>query len=704
MQGMISHIAMSLLVVLGSAGTVMADTLTVTGFSHPPNYALTTDLNDTQQLTDGRLASFPIWSKKESVGWAFTTPIAIELRLLSTGAAQNPKSGTLRLHSAKGLYAGVDVPRLADVYARSNDGKLRLVGSASPNSGNLKDKNVHWLDIEIQSTTESLLLVLHASGDYLFLDEIEWRASGPGRLPVNPSNLSSVRTVLEDSTRRAVGALEKAAASDLQAAAISLPIPALHIWSQDPWKEINLTDAPRLMTKRPSLIEIRGYSGEHESICLGIVGGNEAAINGLRAQVDGLSTQAVKLYEVKPVIASNGKRVYDPLVPLDENGTFSVRSGVPVYLWIDFDLAALGAGQHRFDVTFTSRGQVQKVPGVVSVNAYAGQGIERLHAVNWAYLSDKPVFHNKTAAVEDLVRHGIDTFVAHPAGIPGMTLDGSWPIDQDSNFSETVELAKRHGILLLYMGWSEAKNPLGFSTKAPILNSVAKERLLGWVKKMSAYLSERGLPPDRWAFYPVDEPNRDGLLLVRAVAQVIKEWNPAVRVYADPSVHASPPLETADLQDAQSLVDHWQPNLLAVRGRMGEFFKALKKDWWIYGNPKSPAKVGSPLRDYRMLAWWAWYYGARGVGFWSYSDTGGSSAWEDVDGRRPDWAVVYETSQGIVSSRRWEAFREGLEDYVLLSGANRPDVLRVFPSGEQDFDQWDITKVDDVRRALLDDL
>ena len=704
MQGIILRIAISIIVVLGSVGTSIADILTVTGFSHPPNYALCTDHDDTQQLTDGRVACFPIWVKKESVGWAATTPIAIELRLFSTGAAQYPKSGMLRLHSAKGLYAGVDVPRLVDVYARNNDGKLRLVGSSSPNSERLKDKSVHWLDVEIQAAAESLVLVLHASGDYLFLDEIEWRSSGMGRLPTNPSNLSNVLMVLEDSTRRAAGALEKAATLDVEAAALSLPTHALYVWSQDPWKEINLADVPRLMNKRPSLIEVRGYSGEHESICLGIVGGNEVVINGLRAQINGLSSQAVKLYEVRPVIASNGKRVYDPLVPLDEDGMLSVRSGVPVYIWIDFDLAALGPGQHRFDIAFDSRGQMQKVPGVVLTSAYIGQGVERLHAVNWAYLSDKPVFHNKAVAVEDLVRHGINTFVAHPTGIPGVALDGSWPIDFDSNFLDTVELAKQHGMLLLYLGWSEARNPLGFSNKVQTLNSAAKERLLCWVRRMSSYLSDRGLPPDRWALYPVDEPSRDGLQLVRAVAHTIKEWNPTVQVYADPSVHARPPLEVADLQDVQNLVDYWQPNLLAVRGRMGEFFKTLKKGWWIYGNPKSPAKAGSPLRDYRMLAWWAWYYGARGVGFWSYSDTGGSSAWEDVDGRRPDWAVVYETPRGIVSSRRWEAFREGLEDYVLLSGANKSEVLRILPSGEQNFDQWDMAMVDGVRRALLEGL
>lgn len=60
---------------------------------------------------------------------------------------------------------------------------------------------------------------------------------------------------------------------------------------------------------------------------------------------------------------------------------------------------------------------------------------------------------------------------------------------------------------------------------------------------------------------------------------------------------------------------------------------------------------------------------AKGVGFWAYSDTSGSSAWDDFDGRRPDYAVVYENKNGPVSSRRWEAFREGIEDYQLFSAA-----------------------------------
>jgi len=635
------------------------------------------------------------------VGWAAMTPIAIQIELVSAGNVRHPQSGTVRLHSAKGLSAGVDLPRYVDAYARDNEGKLRLVGSSASNSGKLNDKSSHWVDVNIQAATNVLVLVLHAAGDYVFLDEIEWRPAGMGRLPASPRSTSNLRTALEDSTRRLSQILQKTAASEVEEAALSLPTQAMYTWNQNPWKEIDIAGVHQQMNNRPSLIEVRGYSGERESICLGIVVGEAIAINGLQVKVKGLSAPSVKFYEVKSVVATNGKQVYDPLVPLGKSGKLSARAGIPVYLWIDFDLVALGPGQHRFEVRLDGGGQSQSIPGVALISAYTGKGTKRLRAVNWAYLSDMPVFRNKSAAARDLVQHGINTFVAHPTEIPGVGLDGSWIVKPESNFQHTVELAKQHGFLLLYMGWNEAKNPLGLNGNNHTLGSVGKERLLRWVGKMSAYLSDQGVPLDRWALYPVDEPNRHGLQLIKAVAQAIKEWNPAVQVYTDPSIHATPSITLSDLQDVESLVDYWQPNLLAVRGRTGDFFKTLAKDWWIYGNPKSPAKLASPLHDYRMLAWWAWYYGARGVGFWSYSDTGGSSAWDDVDGRRPDWAVVYETAEGVVSSRRWEAFREGLEDYVLLSGLKKSEVQRNLPSGEQNFDQWDIATIEGVRRALL---
>ena len=689
-----------MLCILGFAGMSAAEMMTVEEFSRPPNYKSCTDSGDMRQLTDGKLAGFPIWMKKETVGWAAITPIAIKLRLHGGSSVQSPRAGRLRLHSAKGLFARVDVPRHVDVYTRDPDNQLRLVGSLDFQSSMFSDRSVHWLEIDVVAATDLLVLVVHAAGDYIFLDEIEWSSSGTSRLPDNGLTASSVRVALENSVSRVSREQIQRAELEAQRAAISLPMDAIYVWSQDPWTEVGHAAVHGLPGDQVPSVEVRGYSGEHETVCLGIAVGEEIAKHGLRVIVRGLLPQAVRLYELKAVVAANGKRVYDPIVPLDEGKVIPVRPGIPFYLWVDLNLSSLGDGDHRFEIHLEGGKRTVVVPGLASVKAER-RDVKSPQAFNWAYLSDKPIFRNGSAAAQDLVNHGINTFVVHPSEVPGISLDENWAIKPNSHFLETVTLAKQHGMVLLYLGWSDTKNPLRFSSTMQSLDPVVKDRLVTWVKKLSEHLLHHNLSFDRWALYPVDEPNRHGLRLVKMVAQAVKEWNPSVQVYVNPTIYAKPAIEVQDLREAESVVDFWQPNLLALPGRTGEFFKGLKRDWWLYGNPKSPAKLGSPLHDYRMLSWWAWHYGASGVGFWSYSDTGGSSAWDDIDGRRPDWSVVYETPDGVVSSRRWEAFREGLEDYRLLSGVARTQVQHILRTGEQSFDRWNTATVEGVRRALL---
>lgn len=698
----IQFILMMVSVLIVPIGGSAAGQLTVIKFSEPPNYALCKDKHDPQQLTDGKLAPFPIWVNKETVGWAAFTPVAIELGIAGGGSERTPQAGTLRLHSAKGLSAGVDVPQQITVYTRDSANILRMVGSLTPDSTTFADKSAHWLDIPVGAATESLLVVVHASGSYLFLDEIEWHPSGVGHLSAQSSVIANVRAALEDSKRRTRDALLSAAEVEIQKAIVPLEGKAMHAWIQDPWGHIDLTRAREQIRSGVSELDIRGYAGERESVCIGIAVGKAAVSGGVYVKVQGLPAAAVRVFELKPVIAANGQRVYDPLVPLSDRTPVPVRPGVPSYIWLDVNLAMLGPGSHRFEVSIGGGSETIVMPGLAMVTAYDGRGRKPLHAVNWAYLSDRPIFRERDAAVHDLVAHGIDTFVAHPTDIPGLALDGSWDTNKAVQFARTVDLAKQHGTLLLYFGWNATKNPLGFSENARMLDPAAKEQLRVWVGKVSTYLAAQGLPPERWALYPVDEPDRPGLQLIKAVAEVVKQLSPAIRVYADLNVYSNPPLTIDHLRELQGFVDLWQANLLAVHGPLGEFFKNLPMEWWMYGNPKSPAKIASPLHDYRLLAWWAWHYGAKGVGFWSYSDTNGSSAWDDIDGPRPDWAVVYEGDKGVVSSRRWEAFREGVEDYALVTAFDRGDVKQAMQrASKSDLSRWESVNVEAVRRVLL---
>jgi len=72
------------------------------------------------------------------------------------------------------------------------------------------------------------------------------------------------------------------------------------------------------------------------------------------------------------------------------------------------------------------------------------------------------------------------------------------------------------------------------------------------------------------------------------------------------------------------------------------------------------------------MSWKAFRDGYTGIGFWAYADSGNGdnpgSVWDDFDGRNPDYAVIYDgDGTSILSSRRWEGWRMGIEDYELLA-------------------------------------
>jgi hypothetical protein len=679
-----------------------ADLLTVKSFSSPPNYNLCTDSNDKQQLTDGRVTHFPIWLRKGTVGWQSRTPIAIRIRFPDKVRTRKPHAGILRIHSVRGLYAGVELPQHFDIYSRANNGQLWHVGTYSLDPKHLKDKKTHWFDIEVAYATEELVLVIHASGKFIFLDEISWEPAGYATEIPQPPLIQNLKAALDDSALRLNESFKQKIHQNkiITHARVNNP----EIWIQEQWGVLNSNVDRNNISSLQKSMEVMGFSAEHESLCIGIKG-NGASSHRAIINISGLKSNSYEIFEVQQVFAANGEQIFDPLVPLASDNTLMLKVITPTYIWIDIDLSKLDVGLHQFNLNVAINGVSKVVPGNIRIIESPRSPSSKLHAINWAYQSDMPIFRNADAAEKDLVAHGINVFVAHPYEIPGFASVSSWDPSKAGKFYRMVSLAKKHGQLLLFLGWRTDRNPFGFQSSSISLLSGPQKKFLDWIQKISTLLNSNGLPNDRWAIYPIDEPVGNNLLLLKHISEVIKSKYPEIRIYANPIASEKQPPDYDLLKNLIHLIDIWQPNSAALKIGLDKFFMGINKEWWLYAVPSSPAKLASPFYNYRLLGWLAWKYGAKGVGFWSYSDTSGSSAWIDVDGQRPDWAVVYETKHGIVSSRRWEAFREGVEDYKLLSAFDRAKVEQIMQRlGKADFDQWQSTDLNKVRRELLDQL
>ncbi len=141
-------------------------------------------------------------------------------------------------------------------------------------------------------------------------------------------------------------------------------------------------------------------------------------------------------------------------------------------------------------------------------------------------------------------------------------------------------------------------------------------------------------------------------------AKVARKADPKIQMYTDPVGGAS----MSDLKKMAPYVDIWCPNrrgyMMGVGADKLEFIKSTGETLWMY-ECEGSAKLQSPLAYYRAQAWLAWHHGLTGIGFWNYCV--GPEPWYE----KGEYTMIYQ-GDGVVTSKRWEAVRDGIEDYGML--------------------------------------
>ncbi len=667
------------------------ETLTIQDFLPAPNYERNTDSGDKQQLVDGKLVRPPIWLDKGSVGWFGHTPVLIE----AFRSNPLPSDGKIRIHAGLGLYAGISLPRRIDVYSNT-DGGMRLVGSYHERGNlSLEDKRSYWLEVPVRQVGGRVVVALHAKSSYLQIDEIEFVPDSAGgqktfmseNLPVQ--SLDEIRQDASAQLRLGfeMQATDRSVSKGQWREAFGRN--SIVSWIADPWIKDPGELEPQMVDTENTRISVTGFNREHEVFAVGLYN-TGSGLEEVEFNLSGLKPGSFEIMQVERVLTAHGKTVYDPLVPVSDN-RIKLQAGWPYLLWISLDLRRFETGRTQGLLHIqTSRKSEKSFPLTVLVSDSGQLADSSLDVSVWGYSSDTPVWNDPGIAIGNQLQHYVNTWVIHPENIPGLELDGKMENHKLERFRRDLQLYKGKGLLRLYFGWTLQKNPLGLSLDSHVIDKNKKNAFDEWLKSIDTILKAEGYTDQDWEFYPFDEPSGPALLALKSIAEQIKKTLPGRGIYTDPVSTHSHPTQREHLDGLLGLIDNWQPELEFVRGSGGEFFSQLNTRWGFYHNPPVPAKSADPIAHYRAQGWWAWRLGATAIGFWSFSDSTGSSVWDDFDGRRPDFSVVYEKSGGLVSSRRWEAFAEGIEDYQLLngSGLKYSDDLNLKSLGTREIQQW----------------
>lgn len=373
---------------------------------------------------------------------------------------------------------------------------------------------------------------------------------------------------------------------------------------------------------------------------------------------------------VKNIDSRNNKLLTDPV--MQSNNRPVLEPGVATQYMVTAMSPPVGTHTGSIDIT-SSNGISISIPILIKVVDLELDRSKLPDTCAWSYTS-WPIMENRLdVCMLDMKAHYINVGIInqHHLPAPTPTSDILNPNDIEI-YKKDLQYFKNMKYLQIYFNVKNGKNMSIFGDYKADLAGWST-RFKKWITTLYSIAEQQGIDPKKILFYPVDEPREDeNLHRMIAISNAIKSINPEYKLYTtydEPTsvtITASLYEQMVDCYDIIQLLD----SRVETKPFLIETIKAKGKECWIYVT--SGGKTANTLEHYRKIGWLGAKHDAKGIGFWCYAATAtyGSDEWDDYDGRGSDWTVVYGDTDGtLLTSKRWEGWREGVEDYTLIAMA-----------------------------------
>ena len=445
------------------------------------------------------------------------------------------------------------------------------------------------------------------------------------------------------------------------------------VYSANPWAPFGGVDEITENRLQKAEVSIEAFFGETESAAINIANFASKSITlrieplTLISEKDSseiLAKNVFELHEVLNVPTQSLDYSADALPLLNQAQTMLIPNKDVRQLWININTKALSPGIWKGIIQLRSLEVESKqidIPVTIKVWKSSLPEKQPVSLCHWGYIHTSRLKNYPEEAFKDQVNHGTNVFVAHPQFAPVGKFDSEGNIVGEIDFGKHDEYVKKHikdGVIL-FLGYQSGLKV----SDEPFSSGWIKAHKI-WLQEWLKHLKDMGVTYDQYAFYPVDEPGlHDNVNRFIVFGKIIRDVDPDAQIYTDPVGAAT----MEELKRMNPYVDIWCPNRSGFLLNEGqdklEYLKSTGKTIWTYeciGN----AKHLSPLGYYRSQAWLSWHHGLTGMGFWSYS-TSSADPWFVPEGTL-DYLLIYQ-GNGVVSSKRWEAIRDGIEDYGILN-------------------------------------
>jgi hypothetical protein len=422
------------------------------------------------------------------------------------------------------------------------------------------------------------------------------------------------------------------------------------VWTRPLEHNVAPDDAPEDVLGVESL-SVSAAVNEYEAANFIVTNWQDVSV-GLRVTVGDLSTEDQKqriesryvdLLHALPLQVWDGRKLADPLPRLDPSGVLMVPPGESRQVWLRFHTRDLQPGEYVGKVILEQLNSDdlrlrRELKLTLTVWPFA---LPEEHPL-LVFLNEYDLQH--PGAREDLAAHYVTAF--HVCRVPG-------PIDGQINFSghdAEVRAELKHARGIVFEHWH-------FRQSNEWKTEPGRKKWQRWIKAWADHVQQDlGLAADRFWLHIYDEQGGAAVNDFIAARKLIEQVSPEVQ-----DVTTVAPWTTFDeIKRMDPHVAVWSPLLSRLENEEElKFYQQTGKPVVPYVCNENK-RAFDPYAFYRLFPWKIWHYQLHGCWIWTYL---GGNAW---NGRRWDGGVVYPGHGEIITSRRWELFRDGLEDYLYL--------------------------------------
>lgn len=366
----------------------------------------------------------------------------------------------------------------------------------------------------------------------------------------------------------------------------------------------------------------------------------------------------------------------DQILPMKLNDTFDCPAGERRYIWITVDSRNLQPGEYH------ARLHVKKLSGakqseksidmIISVWPFNLPSKLPINVFTWDY----GVATSTDAWHQEFVDHKINSWHMQVGLADDILISPDGTLQRQPDFSgltEGIRRAKQSGGIMLFESSSFRKTQFGNTTldagwpvvgggQAPYMSDAWQKAFTQWLRAFVSYLQQEGVDYDQWLWYPYDEEMSEVFL---AQVKLVRDIDPQIKVFADP-------VWFDFLTRGDELKNEWAPSLGVFCPRYRTpinpyeeseiaIIRASGAKFWNYFCGVRMRGV-SPSAHYRSRGWAAWRYKLDGISFWRPVVVNDNEKPTDPQAT----PTIYQTPDGFARTRRWEAWRDGIQDYQYL--------------------------------------